>query len=67
MLTFLASVIFINKYYLPVSPKPGAVPACLKCALLIKRKIYLQGIFQKNKLIFLGNIYELLGEKWLNE
>lgn len=50
MLTFLARVIFINKDYLPVSPKPGAVPACLKCALLIKRKIYLQGIFQKKQI-----------------
>ena len=67
MLTFLTRVIFVNKDYLPVFPKPGAVPACLKCVLLIKRKIYLQVIFQKNKLIFLGNIYELLGEKWLNE
>lgn len=50
MLTFLVRVIFINKDYLPVSPKPGAVPACLKCALLIKRKIYLQGIFQKKQI-----------------
>ena len=60
MLTFLARVIFISKDYLPVSPKSGSVSVSLKCVLLIKRKIYLQVIFQKIKLIFIGNLYESL-------